>query len=115
MIIQFFPNFPVSKNDREVNRLRAVVSKINKNEDALRPENSAKLMDLTAGWKNHLARDHPLSAPEKYCHVLFAALMGFIHREALEKLFRSEFSLEKILRQRWDFFALSSRNELGLL
>lgn len=35
--------------------------KINTCEEALRREDSAKLLELTAGWKSHLARDHPLA------------------------------------------------------
>ncbi len=66
MITKFFTNILGSKNEREVHRIRSVVSKINKHEEVLRKEDSAKLLEMTAGWKNHLARYHPLAAPTKH-------------------------------------------------
>ena len=95
MITKIFTNFLGSKNVREVNRIRAIVSKINKNEDALRLENSAKLLDLTAEWKNHLARYHPLAAPAKNLIEAMDAESLFATAKTLEARLaelRSEFS-----------------------
>ena len=66
MITQILSNLLGSKNVREVNRIHPIVSKINQIEDALRQENPAKLLELTVGWQNHLARFHPLDLPAKH-------------------------------------------------
>ena len=66
MITRLFTNILGNKNEREVNRLRSIVSKINQCEDALRQQDAAKLLELTAGWKDHLARYHALAAPTRH-------------------------------------------------
>lgn len=63
MISQIFTNLLGSKNVREVNRIRPFVSKINRIEEALQAESPSKLLQLTEGWKKHLARYHPLALP----------------------------------------------------
>lgn len=63
MITRLFTNILGNKNEREIHRIRTIVSKINQREEALRQENPAKLLELTDGWKTHLARYHPLAAP----------------------------------------------------
>ncbi len=95
MITRLFPNFLGSKNAREVNRIRAIVARIHKSEDALRQENSAKHLDLTAGWKNHLARYHPLVAPANHLIEAMDAESLLATAEAVETrlaALRSEFS-----------------------
>ncbi len=54
-----------SKNDREINRLRPVVARINAIEEGLQNEPEEKLRELTRGWQTHLARYHPLDVPPK--------------------------------------------------
>ena len=54
-----------SKNDREVNRIRPIVTRINEIEEALAAEPEQKLRDLTRQWQAHLARYHALDAPPK--------------------------------------------------
>ena len=54
-----------SKNQREVRRIRPTVSRINEIEEALQREPDEKLLELTANWKNHLARYHALEAPPR--------------------------------------------------
>lgn len=54
-----------SKNQREVRRLRPVVSRINEIEEALQREPEDKLREFTQKWRDHLARYHDLHAPPK--------------------------------------------------
>lgn len=54
-----------SKNTRELRRIRPTVSRINEIEEALQLEPEAKLREMTAAWKTHLARYHELEAPSK--------------------------------------------------
>ncbi|NQX01474.1 preprotein translocase subunit SecA, partial [bacterium] len=63
MIQWLFPKIIGGKNEREVNRIRPTVARINEIEEALRREPAEKLLQLTAAWQNHLARYHALGAP----------------------------------------------------
>jgi preprotein translocase subunit SecA len=63
MIQWLFPKIIGGKNEREVNRIRPTVSRINEIEAALQREPVGKLVDLTEGWQRHLARYHALDAP----------------------------------------------------
>ena len=65
MLHKLIPGFLGNKNDREVNRIRPTVARINEIEDALRREPEDKLRELTRKWQSHLARYHPLDAPPK--------------------------------------------------
>jgi preprotein translocase subunit SecA len=65
MIQWLFPKIMGGKNEREVNRIRPTVSRINEIEGALQREPVEKLLQLTADWQSHLARYHPLDAPPK--------------------------------------------------
>ncbi|MGL5016957.1 MAG: DEAD/DEAH box helicase, partial [Luteolibacter sp.] len=65
MIKWLIPQFFGSKNEREVNRIRPTVSRINEIEAALQREPLAKLHELTTTWREHLARYHPLDIPTK--------------------------------------------------
>jgi preprotein translocase subunit SecA len=60
-----FPKLIGGKNEREVNRIRPTVARINEIEDALQREPLEKLHELTRGWQQHLSRYHPLGAPTK--------------------------------------------------
>ena len=65
MIQWLFPKIIGGKNEREVNRIRPTVARINEIEGALQREPVEKLLQLTTSWQNHLARYHPLDAPTK--------------------------------------------------
>ncbi|MEY3897747.1 MAG: preprotein translocase subunit SecA [Verrucomicrobiota bacterium] len=65
MIQWLFPKIIGGKNEREVNRIRPTVARINEIEGALQGEPAEKLLQLTAGWQTHLARYHALDAPPK--------------------------------------------------
>ena len=65
MLHNNLPSFPGNKNDREVNRIRPTVARINEIEDALRREPEEKLRELTRKWQSHLSRYHTLDAPPK--------------------------------------------------
>lgn len=65
MIQWLFPKILGGKNDREVNRIRPTVSRINEIEEALRREPAEHLLTLTNKWRDHLARYHKLDAPTK--------------------------------------------------
>ncbi|GAA5115632.1 preprotein translocase subunit SecA [Luteolibacter yonseiensis] len=65
MIQWLFPKILGGKNDREVNRIRPTVSRINEIEEALRREPDEKLLTLTKQWQAHLARYHKLDSPTK--------------------------------------------------
>ena len=65
MLHKLIPGFLGNKNDREVNRIRPTVARINEIEDALRREPEEKLRDLTRKWQAHLARYHALNAPPR--------------------------------------------------
>ncbi|MGD7652372.1 MAG: preprotein translocase subunit SecA [Verrucomicrobiales bacterium] len=65
MIQWLFPKIIGGKNEREINRIRPTVSRINEIEDALQREPAEKLRQLTADWQHHLARYHALDAPPK--------------------------------------------------
>jgi preprotein translocase subunit SecA len=65
MITWPFPKILGGKNDRELSRLRPIVSRINTLEAALQGEPVEKLQALTSQWKIHLARYHPLEVPTK--------------------------------------------------
>ncbi|OYV03912.1 MAG: preprotein translocase subunit SecA, partial [Verrucomicrobiales bacterium VVV1] len=54
-----------SKNQRELRRIRPTVGRINEIEEALQREPEAKLLELTAKWKEHLSRYHPLEIAAK--------------------------------------------------
>ncbi len=60
-----FPKILGGKNERELSRLRPIVSRINDFEVALQREPVEKLHSLTTRWRKHLARYHPLEAPLK--------------------------------------------------
>ena len=65
MIKWLFPKIIGGKNEREVNRIRPTVARINEIEGALQREPVEKLLRLTAAWQTHLARYHALNAPPK--------------------------------------------------
>jgi preprotein translocase subunit SecA len=65
MIQWLFPKIIGGKTEREVNRIRPTVTRINEIEGALAREPVDKLLTLTAGWRAHLARYHRLDAPPK--------------------------------------------------
>ena len=65
MIQWLFPKIIGGKNEREVNRIRPTVARINEIESALQREPTAKPLQLTANWQRQLARYHPLEAPAK--------------------------------------------------
>jgi len=65
MIQWLFPKLIGGKNDREVNRIRPIVSRINEIEAALDRDPVENLRTLTAKWQQHLARYHKLDAPTK--------------------------------------------------
>jgi preprotein translocase subunit SecA len=65
MLHKLIPGFLGNKNDREVNRIRPTVARINEIEGALRREPEDKLRELTRKWQSHLARYHTLDAPPK--------------------------------------------------
>ena len=65
MIQWLFPKIIGGKNEREVNRIRPTVARINEIEGALQREPDEKLPQLTTNWQNHLARYHALNAPPK--------------------------------------------------
>ena len=65
MLDKLLPGFLGNKNDREVNRIRPTVARINEIEDALRREPEDKLRELTRKWQSHLARYHALDVPPK--------------------------------------------------
>lgn len=95
MITRFIPNIFGGKNEREVKRIRSIVSKINILEEALRQENPAKLPDLTAKWTNHFARYHPLAAPAKQTLETMDEESRLAAADAIERrltALRSEFS-----------------------
>ncbi len=64
MIKWLFPKIG-GKNEREVNRIRPTVARINEIEGALQREPVEKLLHHTATWQKHLARYHSLDAPPK--------------------------------------------------
>ena len=65
MISWPFPKLLGNKNERELGRLRPIVSRIREIEGALEREPAEKLLELTRGWQEHLSRYHPLDAPPK--------------------------------------------------
>ncbi|MEO5713647.1 MAG: preprotein translocase subunit SecA [Luteolibacter sp.] len=65
MIKWLFPKIIGGKNEREVNRIRPTVARINEIEGALQREPVEKLLQLTTTWQKQLARYHPLNAPPK--------------------------------------------------
>ncbi len=65
MITWPFPKLLGNKNERELGRLRPLVSRIREIEDALQREPDHKLTELTRGWQEHLSRYHPLDAPPR--------------------------------------------------
>ncbi len=65
MIKWLFPKIIGGKNEREVNRIRPTVSRINEIEMVLQHEPAERLLQRTATWQNHLARYHSLNAPTK--------------------------------------------------
>ncbi len=65
MLHKLLPGFLGNKNDREINRIRPTVARINEIEGALQREPEEKLRDLTRQWKSHLSRYHALDAPPK--------------------------------------------------
>jgi preprotein translocase subunit SecA len=65
MIQWLLPKIMGGKNEREVNRIRPTVARINEIEGALQREPNEKLLQLTRDWQNHLSRYHPLDAPPK--------------------------------------------------
>nr|MCU0750615.1 preprotein translocase subunit SecA [Akkermansiaceae bacterium] len=65
MIQWLFPKIIGGKNEREINRIRPTVSRINEIESALQREPEDHLRKLTASWQHHLARYHPLHAPTR--------------------------------------------------
>jgi preprotein translocase subunit SecA len=54
-----------NKNQREIRRIRPLVTRINEIEEALQREPEEKIRQLTQKWRDHLARYHDLQAPPK--------------------------------------------------
>ncbi len=54
-----------SKNQRELRRIRPIVSRINEIEEALQREPEEKLREMTREWQDFFARYHELKAPAK--------------------------------------------------
>jgi preprotein translocase subunit SecA len=95
MITQFFSNFLGNKNEREVNRIRPLVARINQIEESLQRAEPSRLVDLTAEWKRHLARYHPIEMPPRYAIEAMneGALLALANAvEARFAKLRSEFS-----------------------
>src|SRR5688572_31689076 len=65
MIQWLFPKLLGNKDDRELHRLRPIVSRINEIEEKLQRDPAEKLHELTNSWREHLARYHPLDVPTK--------------------------------------------------
>ncbi|MCF7733120.1 MAG: preprotein translocase subunit SecA [Akkermansiaceae bacterium] len=65
MIQWLFPKIIGGKNEREVNRIRPTVARINELEGALQHQPFGELPTFTTTWQNHLARYHPLAVPAK--------------------------------------------------
>jgi preprotein translocase subunit SecA len=63
MIQWLFPKLLGGKDERELARLRPVVSRINEVEEKLQREPAEQLALLTAGWREHLSRYQPLDLP----------------------------------------------------
>jgi preprotein translocase subunit SecA len=63
MISWPFPKLLGNKNERELGRLRPIVSRINEIERGLQREPADKLLELTRGWQEHLSRYQPLDLP----------------------------------------------------
>ncbi len=65
MLNWLLPKIIGGKNERELNRIRPTVARINEIEKSFQHEPTEKLLQLTAAWQNHLARYHALNAPAK--------------------------------------------------
>ena len=65
MIKWLIPQFIGNKNEREINRIRPTVARINEIEEALQREPFDRLLQFTSSWQSHLARYHALEAPQK--------------------------------------------------
>ena len=65
MIQWLFPKLLGNKDERELHRLRPIVSRINEIEEKLQREPAAKLHELTESWREHLSRYHPLDVPTR--------------------------------------------------
>ncbi|MCW1887799.1 preprotein translocase subunit SecA [Luteolibacter flavescens] len=65
MIQWLFPKLLGSKDERELHRLRPLVSRINEIEEKLQREPAEKLHELVATWRDHLSRYHPLEVPTR--------------------------------------------------
>jgi preprotein translocase subunit SecA len=63
MIQWLFPKIIGGKDERELNRIRPIIKRINEIEGALQCEPAEKLLQLTANWQRQLARYHPLEIP----------------------------------------------------
>jgi len=74
MIKWLLPQFIGNKNQREINRIRPTVARINEIEEALQREPFDRLLQLTSSWQSHLARYHALDAPPKQLIVIAIAL-----------------------------------------
>ncbi len=82
MIKWLFPKIIGGKNEREVNRIRPAVARINEIEGALQREPDQKLLDFTTTWQTHLARYHALDAPPKPVSEIMDA--AALHATAVE-------------------------------
>jgi preprotein translocase subunit SecA len=89
MIQWLFPKLLGGKDERELHRLRPIVSRINEIEEKLQQEPAEKLLELTNSWREHLARYHPLDVPTK----LQLELMNQAELEAVAESIRQRFSL----------------------
>ncbi|RYD30712.1 MAG: preprotein translocase subunit SecA, partial [Verrucomicrobiaceae bacterium] len=65
MIQWLFPKLIGGKNDREVNRIRPTVARINEIEEKLATQPADSLLTMTQSWQKHLARYHKLDVPPK--------------------------------------------------
>ncbi|MEO5913287.1 MAG: preprotein translocase subunit SecA [Luteolibacter sp.] len=95
MISWLFPKIIGGKNEREVNRIRPTVSRINEIEEAFQQKPAGVLLEMTSAWQTHLARYHALDVPTKAQIETMDDAGLQTTAEALEKRFstlRREFS-----------------------
>jgi preprotein translocase subunit SecA len=89
MIQWLFPKLLGGKDERELHRLRPIVSRINEIEEKLQRDPASKLLELTNSWREHLARYHPLDVPTR----VQLELMNQPELEAVAESIRKRFSL----------------------
>ncbi len=100
MIQWLFPKFLGNKDQRELQRLRPTVARINEIEEKLQREPAEKLLELTRSWQDHLARYHPLKAPTKVQLELMSEAELKVVADAIQgrlAVLSREFSLPSIV------------------